>query len=338
MPETLGEKLRQAREARGYSVSDVAEQTRISPHYIESIESDDYSPLPGGIFNKGFVKSYAKFVGINEQEALSDYSQLMSSTTSTTPETDKTYRPEVLTDDRSSGSNIPTIVFAVVILALMTAGVLFFLNYYQRSDSTQASSPTPQSTPETAVNNTPETGRTEGGIPEMSSIRVELKANKEPVILMASVDGEAARSTRVPAGEGISFSPKESITLNFSRWNSDDLEMFLNGKSIGIPTQPLDAKDRDRIIFTLSRENLADVLNRGAIANAAPTAQVTPEANVPPATQRPASTPPVRTSTPRTTPAATSNSNPSPAATPRTAPARPAGTPAATPRRTPEGL
>ncbi len=57
---TLGEKLRQAREARGITLSEVAEQTRIAPLYIESIENDDYRGLPGGIFNKGLVKSFAK--------------------------------------------------------------------------------------------------------------------------------------------------------------------------------------------------------------------------------------------------------------------------------------
>ena len=74
---TLGQKLRQAREERGISIGEVSEQTRISPHYIESIENDDYKTLPGGIFNKGFVKSYARYVGYDEQEALGDYSKLM---------------------------------------------------------------------------------------------------------------------------------------------------------------------------------------------------------------------------------------------------------------------
>ena len=58
---TLGEKLRQAREARGITISEVAEQTRISALYLEAIENNDYRTLPGGIFNKGFVKSFAKY-------------------------------------------------------------------------------------------------------------------------------------------------------------------------------------------------------------------------------------------------------------------------------------
>ena len=76
---SLGEKLQQAREERGISISEVAEQTRISSHYLEGIEADDYSTLPGGIFNKGFVKSYAKYVGVDEQEALQDYARLVAS-------------------------------------------------------------------------------------------------------------------------------------------------------------------------------------------------------------------------------------------------------------------
>ena len=72
---TLGEKLREAREERGFTIADVAEQTRISSMYLESIENDDYRILPGGIFNKGFVKTFAKFVGIGEKlEDLSVFS------------------------------------------------------------------------------------------------------------------------------------------------------------------------------------------------------------------------------------------------------------------------
>ena len=88
---SLGEKLREAREERGFTIADVAEQTRISSLYLESIENDDYRILPGGIFNKGFVKSYAKFVGINEAEALQDYSALLAQTSSAEDEGDQSH-------------------------------------------------------------------------------------------------------------------------------------------------------------------------------------------------------------------------------------------------------
>src|SRR5215218_8055341 len=130
MPTTLGEKLRQAREERGISISEVAEQTRISPMYLESIENDNYKPLPGGIFNKGFVRSYAKYVGIDEHEALQDYARLIAANEQAVEEEQPRYRPEVLTDDaRSASSIVPTVLFAGVILALMTGGILFVVNY-----------------------------------------------------------------------------------------------------------------------------------------------------------------------------------------------------------------
>src|SRR5687767_12001268 len=138
MSASLGEKLRQAREERGISISEVAEQTRISSLYLKSIEDDNYKPLPGGIFNKGFVKAYAKYVGIDEQEALQDYARLVASQTEEiVDDSQPRYRPQVLTDEaRSASSLAPTIVFAVIILGLMTGGILFVVNYIQNQPDT----------------------------------------------------------------------------------------------------------------------------------------------------------------------------------------------------------
>ena len=77
MAESIGEKLRLARETRGIALRDISEQTRISMRYLEAIESDDYRRLPGGIFNRSFVRAYAKFIGYDEQEAIDDYVRTM---------------------------------------------------------------------------------------------------------------------------------------------------------------------------------------------------------------------------------------------------------------------
>ena len=70
MAESIGEKLRLARETRGIALRDISEQTRISMRYLEAIETDDYRRLPGGIFNRSFIRAYAKFIGYDEQEAI----------------------------------------------------------------------------------------------------------------------------------------------------------------------------------------------------------------------------------------------------------------------------
>src|SRR5205823_14370642 len=77
MATSIGEKLRLARETRGIALRHISEQTRISMRYLEAIEADDYRRLPGGIFNRSFVRAYAKHVGYDEQEALDEYSALM---------------------------------------------------------------------------------------------------------------------------------------------------------------------------------------------------------------------------------------------------------------------
>src|ERR1043166_9720752 len=77
MSQSIGEKLRLAREARGIALREISEQTRISMRYLEGIETDDYKRLPGGIFNRSFIRAYAKFVGFDEHEALEDYARTL---------------------------------------------------------------------------------------------------------------------------------------------------------------------------------------------------------------------------------------------------------------------
>jgi cytoskeletal protein RodZ len=69
----FGEKLRQRREQRGISLDAISTTTKISTRMLRAIEDEHFDQLPGGVFNKGFVRAYARAVGINEEEAISDY-------------------------------------------------------------------------------------------------------------------------------------------------------------------------------------------------------------------------------------------------------------------------
>lgn len=339
MSQTLGEKLRQAREDRGVSISEVAEQTRISPHYIECIENDDYGPLPGGIFNKGFVKSYAKFVGVDEQEALADYSRIQSPAISEEP--DLPYRPEVLTDDRTSNSSIPTIIGAVVILGIMSAGILFLVDYLRRpaedipvrpssntaATNTEQQSPVGQKVPESSA-------------PEMASVKIEFKAVAEPVSLSVNSDGKQSSTVVVP-GTPIVFEPKESLKLSYSRSLAANVQLLINGKEIALPSQPLQPR-RNAIDFEINKENLARIWSSGTITDEVPAATPavadttapagTPAAEAGNTAASPAA--PAATLTPRPTPRPASNvdrGTNSVRPTPRPTVERPATTPASTP-------
>lgn len=275
---TLGEKLRQAREERDISISEVAEQTRISPLYIEAIENDDYSPLPGGIFNKGFVKSFAKFVGVDEDEALQDYSRQLSQQNEGQPESDpKTYRPEVLTDDRSR-SLLPTILFAAVILGLMTWGVLALVWYIQdqQSQPVAANSNTANTTNVNTANiNSDNTNATQS-IPATNEIKVELKAVNQTVNVETTVDGKKMASD-ILSGATQSYTAQQSIRLRYSKYLAQNLQMTLNGKQITLPSTSASPKLRG-IEFEINKENIVQILQSGQFTTGAANTNTNPAA------------------------------------------------------------
>ena len=63
--ETLGAMLRKARLAHGLDLADMAERIKVNPRYLEALESDDLSSLPGGFFYKSFVRQYAAALGVD---------------------------------------------------------------------------------------------------------------------------------------------------------------------------------------------------------------------------------------------------------------------------------
>src|SRR6478736_5477624 len=70
---SFGERLRREREMRGISLDSIAESSKIGTRLLRALEDEQFELLPGGIFNKGFVRAYAKYLGLNEDEAVADY-------------------------------------------------------------------------------------------------------------------------------------------------------------------------------------------------------------------------------------------------------------------------
>ena len=69
----FGQRLKREREMRGVSLDEIAQATKIGTRSLRALEDEDFDRLPGGIFNKGFVRAYARFLGIDEEEAVADY-------------------------------------------------------------------------------------------------------------------------------------------------------------------------------------------------------------------------------------------------------------------------
>ncbi len=58
---------------RGITLEEIAEATKIGTRSLRALEQQDFDKLPGGIFNKGFVRAYARYLGLDEEQAVTDY-------------------------------------------------------------------------------------------------------------------------------------------------------------------------------------------------------------------------------------------------------------------------
>ena len=72
-PEDIGATLRNAREAAGYSIADVAQRMRLSRHHIENLEAERFDLFPVSVFLRGYLTSYARLLGIDSEPLLEAY-------------------------------------------------------------------------------------------------------------------------------------------------------------------------------------------------------------------------------------------------------------------------
>lgn len=69
----FGDKFREAREKKDLTLDQVSNVTKISSRMLKAIEEEHFDQLPGGVFNKGFIRAYAKHLGLNDEDAVNDY-------------------------------------------------------------------------------------------------------------------------------------------------------------------------------------------------------------------------------------------------------------------------
>jgi cytoskeleton protein RodZ len=70
---SFGEKLKLEREKRKISLEQISSSTKIGTRMLQALEEDKFNQLPGGIFNKGFVRAYSRCVGLDEDQTVADY-------------------------------------------------------------------------------------------------------------------------------------------------------------------------------------------------------------------------------------------------------------------------
>lgn len=70
---TFGENLKREREMRGVSLDEISAATRIATRFLQAIENEQWDQLPGGVFNRGFVRAVAHYLGLDEENVVAEY-------------------------------------------------------------------------------------------------------------------------------------------------------------------------------------------------------------------------------------------------------------------------
>jgi cytoskeleton protein RodZ len=257
--ESLGARLKKEREQRKITLDDVSLSTKIAPRFLVAIEEEQFDQLPGGIFNKGFVRSYARYLGIDENQAVADY---VAATTTAVPESPQGEIPEQKVPEvRSRGSGdatagIPWEMLAVGLLIIAFGFAVW--GFHSREKTTQPRSvPQPagtanldQATPQTvAPENTavsqpaapPQAApgaspaQTPSGAQDAGAFLVQIKA-REDSWLVVSADGKEIMQDTLRASSEKSVGARNQIVIKTG--NAGALDISFNGRKL--PTQGSD--------------------------------------------------------------------------------------------------
>ncbi len=71
--DTFGESLKREREMRGVTLDEISAATRIATRFLKAIENEEWNQLPGGVFNRGFVRAFARYLGLDEENIVAEY-------------------------------------------------------------------------------------------------------------------------------------------------------------------------------------------------------------------------------------------------------------------------
>jgi len=258
----FGDRLRREREMRGITLEEITESTKISRRHLEALEGEHFDQLPGGVFNKGFVRAYARFLGIDEDQAVADY----SAASNEQPEPEDKFPLEIHEEPKralnSRRSHLP-LVFAIAALAGVLVGYAFWAKSRPHTNesavaSTQHATPAaattapPVNTPVPAAEPAPPAKPAKEATAELSSSEpapsqpaqaapekpvkpekvfvVQVKAKEDSWVSIVA-DGKSVMERVLTAEKNKKI--KAGKTLVLRTGNAGGIEVSFNGVSLG---------------------------------------------------------------------------------------------------------
>jgi cytoskeleton protein RodZ len=245
----FGERLKRERELREVTLKEITSATRIGPRFLEALENEEWEKLPGGVFNRGFVRSIARYLGLDEESFLAEYDMAHGPIVAPVPE-----RPARHFSSRPKWVPFVAFLIALFILGGLLTGGIYAWRYYvaRRAAKQSLSSPvTAGAIPilsANAISQTPNTSAT----PAVSTPQLPLDlyvSLSEATRLRILADGKVLVDADLPSGENLHFPATEQFSVTAANSSAGLLE--LNGQAM----PPLGAPGASGTI-TLSRKDL----------------------------------------------------------------------------------
>lgn len=243
---SFGTWLRQQREMREITLREISDASKISLRYLEAFEQDRYDVLPSQIFSRGFLRQYARYVGLDGDEVLNRY---LAAQQELEPE------EEEQPSKKSSETHWLTIVLVVLLFAIAaTVVALVGFNYERGRNAAPAEeAPAPASRPADSAG--PEAGperpgagepnnslESEGGgetsgeaAPSGAPLNVTLNV-VERCWARIEVDGQQESQGELAAGQQVALSAERYVVLNLG--NAGGVEVEVNGRPYDLGGRP----------------------------------------------------------------------------------------------------
>jgi cytoskeleton protein RodZ len=125
---SLGEELKRERELREISLREISEATKISIRILEAIEKNNFQALPGGIFNRNFLRAYAEFIGLDSENVVRKYSQQFDSSEDRVAPTPGM---EVALQEAAIKRSSKTLPIVLMLILLVVAAAFLFFNRHR---------------------------------------------------------------------------------------------------------------------------------------------------------------------------------------------------------------
>ncbi|MGH9745849.1 MAG: helix-turn-helix domain-containing protein [Candidatus Acidiferrales bacterium] len=243
----FGAHLKREREMRGVSLEEVSAATRISTRFLEAIENEHWDLLPGGVFNRGFIRSVARFLGLDEDSMVAEYSL------ETRGRVDAGVVPDPPMEMPRDWK--PVVLATAVVILILASGAFVYARYggrivahfHKKPAATEgpAASVMPSAAPSSS--NGASTG-TASVVPDpgaqnsvansgTASDPLELKVEtSKAVSVMIVADGKTVFNGALEASESKQFEARETLEVTASESSAVILE--LNGQPVAAFGQP----------------------------------------------------------------------------------------------------